>query len=181
LRLPNRRPAVVLVALATGLGLIPIHLSAEGNSRSKPQSRSASKIISRKSHHRKASVRSRRNLSSRQRLARIRLQPDRVQEIQRALVQAGYLNEGPNGRWDEQTRDAMRHYQADSGFQATGLPEAKSLMKLGLGPHALPPELDRKAMANARRTEAAKNDPRGVPPPSSADALVSDPSPQNQP
>ena len=32
--------------------------------------------------------------------------------------------------------------QADHGFPVTGLPEAKSLMKLGLGPHPLPPDLD---------------------------------------
>jgi peptidoglycan hydrolase-like protein with peptidoglycan-binding domain len=68
--------------------------------------------------------------------------PERIQEIQQALVQAAYLNEEPNGRWDDQTREAMRRYQADHGFPVTGLPEAKSLMKLGLGPHPLPVELD---------------------------------------
>jgi peptidoglycan hydrolase-like protein with peptidoglycan-binding domain len=58
------------------------------------------------------------------------------------LVQAGYLNEEPNGRWDDQTRDAMRRYQTANGFPETGLPEAKSLMKLGLGPHPLAKDLD---------------------------------------
>jgi peptidoglycan hydrolase-like protein with peptidoglycan-binding domain len=68
--------------------------------------------------------------------------PERIQEIQQALVQAAYLKEEPNGRWDDQTREAMRRYQVDHGFPVTGLPEAKSLMKLGLGPHPLPAELD---------------------------------------
>jgi hypothetical protein len=43
----------------------------------------------------------------------------------------------------------MRRYQADHGFPATGLPEARSLMKLGLGPHPLPEELDASRAARA--------------------------------
>jgi len=78
----------------------------------------------------------------RQRLARLRLGPERVKEIQQALGKAGYLNQEPNGNWDDPTRDAMRRYQADHGFPTTGMPEAKSLLKLGLGPHPLPPEAD---------------------------------------
>jgi peptidoglycan hydrolase-like protein with peptidoglycan-binding domain len=65
-----------------------------------------------------------------------------VQEIQRALAEAGVLHEGPTGKWDIQTREAMRSYQQSNGFSVTGLPDAKSLMKLGLGPHPLPPDLD---------------------------------------
>jgi peptidoglycan hydrolase-like protein with peptidoglycan-binding domain len=79
----------------------------------------------------------------------LRPEPERIQEIQQALVQAGYLNVQPNGRWDDQTREAMRRYQADHGFPVTGLPEAKSLMKLGLGPHPLPADLDASGGARA--------------------------------
>jgi peptidoglycan hydrolase-like protein with peptidoglycan-binding domain len=79
----------------------------------------------------------------------MRPNPERIQEIQQALVQAGYLKEEPNGRWDDQTREAMRRYQVDHGFPVTGLPEAKSLMKLGLGPHPLPAELDASSGAKA--------------------------------
>jgi len=68
---------------------------------------------------------------------------DRITAIQQKLADVGYLKEEPNGQWDDLTREAMRRYQEDNGFPATGLPEAKSLMKLGLGPHPLPPELDR--------------------------------------
>ena len=77
------------------------------------------------------------------------LEPDRVTEIQRALGQAGYFHGQPNGQWDEQTREAMRRYQADNRFGATGLPDARSLMKLGLGPHALPEDVGRSAPAAA--------------------------------
>jgi peptidoglycan hydrolase-like protein with peptidoglycan-binding domain len=93
--------------------------------------------------------------------------PERIEEIQQALAQAGYLQAQPNGRWDDQTREAMRRYQADHGFPATGLPEAKSLMKLGLGPHPLPAELDPSsgakagtdAISSTRATPSARQDP----------------------
>jgi len=97
------------------------------------------------STQRKGSTARRRSrpLTGRQRLAQIHLQPERVQAIQQALAREGYLQGDPSGQWDARTHDAMLHYQAANGFPATGLPEAKSLMKLGLGSHPLPPELDR--------------------------------------
>jgi hypothetical protein len=51
----------------------------------------------------------------------------------------------------------MRRYQADRGFPVTGLPEAKSLMKLGLGPHALPEALD--GSAARASADTPRNDP----------------------
>ena len=71
----------------------------------------------------------------------VRMQPERVREIQEALVKAGFLHEKPDGVWGSSTRDAMKQYQKQNGFTPTGLPEAKPLMLLGLGPHPLPPGL----------------------------------------
>ena len=99
-----------------------------------------------------------RRMPYRQRLARLRLGPERVKEIQQALVQVGYLNQEPNGNWDDPTRDAMRRYQADHGFPTTGMPEAKSLLKLGLGPHPLPPEVDSTAQAQPSAENPAAPD-----------------------
>lgn len=48
----------------------------------------------------------------------------------------------------------MRLYQQKNGFQATGLPDAKSLMKMGLGPHPLPPQLDPLAQAGTGASPA---------------------------
>lgn len=93
--------------------------------------------------------RSRRRDSYRYRLARLHPEPQRVVEIQRALIQAGYLHGDANGKWDEATRDAMLRFQQEHRFPATGLPEAKSLMKLGLGPHPLPEDVDPSAAARA--------------------------------
>ena len=72
----------------------------------------------------------------------LRLAPERVQEIQQALIRDGYLEGDASGEWDTHTRDAMLRYQTMHGFPPTGLPEAKSLRMLGLGPLPLPPELD---------------------------------------
>jgi peptidoglycan hydrolase-like protein with peptidoglycan-binding domain len=85
-----------------------------------------------------------------------------VQEIQQALVREGYLQGDANGLWDDHTRAAMLRYQADHGFSITGLPDAKSLMKLGLGPHPLPDELD-PDRARGRSQDAAKSSPPAEP------------------
>jgi peptidoglycan hydrolase-like protein with peptidoglycan-binding domain len=87
--------------------------------------------------------------AARRRRSMMRPESNRIGEIQQALVKSGYLSAEPTGRWDDQTREAMRRYQADNGFPVTGLPEAKSLMKLGLGPHPLPPDLDTSNVAKA--------------------------------
>lgn len=101
---------------------------------------------------RKSASRSRnrsRRASYRYRLSQLKLEPQRVREIQQALIRVGYLSQEPTGKWDDQTREAMRRYQADHGFPTTGLPEAKSLMKLGLGPHPLPEDCDPTAQVSA--------------------------------
>jgi hypothetical protein len=71
----------------------------------------------------------------------MRPEPQRVQEIQKALTEAGDLHQEPTGTWDEATREAMKRYQERHAFNVTGLPDAKSLMEMGLGPHPLPPEV----------------------------------------
>ncbi|MBZ5543123.1 MAG: peptidoglycan-binding protein [Acidobacteriia bacterium] len=127
--------------------------SAPGKSTAQKKSatRASASKSSGKKTTRRVSARGRRHRkeSFRTRLARQKLQPERIEEIQRGLFQAGYLNAEPNGKWDDSTRQAMRSFQQGHGFPATGLPEAKSLMKLGLGPHPLPEELDPTAQASA--------------------------------
>jgi peptidoglycan hydrolase-like protein with peptidoglycan-binding domain len=122
--------------------------SAARAAASKGSGKTARKASTRRRRHRRESFRSR--------LARQKLQPQRIEEIQRGLIQAGYLNEEPNGKWDDSTRKAMRSFQHAHGFPETGLPEAKSLMKLGLGPHPLPEELDPTAQASAGAAPLSK-------------------------
>ena len=124
--------------------------------------------------------------AARRRRARLRPEPERIEEIQKALAQAGYFKAQPNGLWDDQTREAMRHYQADHGFPPTGLPEAKSLMKLGLGPHPLPADVDTTPGAKASggtvsSTPAAPTTSDNTAPPASPSAQRNPPSTMPQP
>ncbi|MEJ2007997.1 MAG: peptidoglycan-binding domain-containing protein [Acidobacteriota bacterium] len=104
-------------------------------------------------HHRRRHYRRRHHYYHRHHYRHVRASRERISQIQKALVKAGYLHAKPDGIWGSATRDAMRKYQKANGFTPTGLPEAKPLMKLGLGPHPLPPALDRAAAANAKTQE----------------------------
>ena len=75
----------------------------------------------------------------------------RAREIQQALVRKHYLTGEPSGTWDPTTQAAMRRYQAEQGWQTKTVPDARALIRLGLGPdheHLLNPE-------SAMTTEAA--------------------------
>jgi len=68
---------------------------------------------------------------------------DRARDIQTALIREHYLQGEPSGTWDSTTQAAMQRYQADHGWQAKTTPDARALIKLGLGPshdHLLNPE-----------------------------------------
>ena len=97
--------------------------------------------------------------SSRARLALLHMEPQRAEEIQGALIREGYLQGPASGKWDESTKEAMRRYQKESGFSVTGLPDAKSLMKLGLGPHPLPDSVKSSAAAQVRIDTLSKPNP----------------------
>lgn len=62
------------------------------------------------------------------------IDPERVTQIQQALISAHYLTGEANGQWDESTRAAMQKYQADQGWQTKLMPDSRALKKLGLGP-----------------------------------------------
>jgi|HubBroStandDraft_4_1064222.scaffolds.fasta_scaffold00418_15 hypothetical protein len=92
----------------------------------------------------------------------------RAREIQTALIREHYLQGQPTGTWDGASEAAMQKYQADHGWQSKTTPDARALIKLGLGPnqdHLLNPE---SAMTAASSSSAA-------PQPSSAHATAVDP------
>lgn len=62
------------------------------------------------------------------------IQPERVTQIQQALIREHYLTGEPNGQWDADTQAAMQKYQADQGWQTKLMPDSRALVKLGLGP-----------------------------------------------
>jgi hypothetical protein len=72
-----------------------------------------------------------------------KIDPERAQAIQEALIREHYLSGEPAGLWNESSEDAMRRYQADHGWQSKVVPDSRALISLGLGPsheHLLNPE-----------------------------------------
>jgi hypothetical protein len=72
-----------------------------------------------------------------------KIDPERAQEIQEALVREHYLSGAAVGTWNQASEDAMRRYQADHGWQSKTVPDSRALISLGLGPshdHLLNPD-----------------------------------------
>lgn len=59
------------------------------------------------------------------------ISPRRAEQIQQALMQAGYL-ERCSGTWDHATVTAMKKYQSDHRWQTRFVPDARALLALGL-------------------------------------------------
>jgi peptidoglycan hydrolase-like protein with peptidoglycan-binding domain len=57
---------------------------------------------------------------------------ERVAEIQRALIKEGYLEGQASGQYDDATIAAMKQFQTDNGYPASGMPSAYTLKKLGV-------------------------------------------------
>ena len=60
------------------------------------------------------------------------ISPERVTEIQHALIKAGYMEDAATGQYDEITIQAMKQFQAANGLRQTGTPTAATLKKLGV-------------------------------------------------
>jgi hypothetical protein len=60
--------------------------------------------------------------------------PQRYQEIQKALTERGYFKGEVNGNWGDDSVDALKHFQADQKLPDEGKINSLSLIGLGLGP-----------------------------------------------
>jgi hypothetical protein len=72
-----------------------------------------------------------------------KIDPERAEAIQEALIREHYMNGEPAGTWNQASEDALRRYQADHGWQSKTVPDSRALISLGLGPshdHLLNPE-----------------------------------------
>ena len=107
-------------------------------SSSKTKSSSASARVS--STKGKASTSRKRRRTAR---GQQKIDSERAQSIQEALIRAHYLTGEASGKWNQATEDALRRYQGDQGWQTKTVPDSRALIKLGLGPskdHLLNPE-----------------------------------------
>jgi hypothetical protein len=137
--------AAVSLALLCACMQMCLAQDAAGTASSKSPAASKSKTTAQsrtaaKSHYRKS-----KRSSARRRTARgqQKIDPERAQEIQQALVREHYLSSKDEGSWNQASEDAMRRYQADHGWQSKTVPDSRALISLGLGPshdHLLNPE-----------------------------------------
>jgi hypothetical protein len=112
------------------------------------------------SHNTKSSSSSKKRSSRKKKSSRVRgqekIDSERAQQIQEALIRAHYLSGEASGTWNQASEDAMRKYQADHGWQSKTVPDSRALISLGLGPskdHLLNPESAMTTVPSAPRSE----------------------------
>jgi len=91
-----------------------------------------------------------------------KMDAQRVQIIQDALVREHYMTKA-TGKWDATTQAALQKYQADNGWQSKVVPDSRALIKLGLGPsndHLLNPESAMTSSAPATHPQDQPVDPK---------------------
>jgi len=165
--------------LSAGCALLLV--SALASAQTTKKSSAASKKSSDKSGSTTTHTTSRKGKKSRRTAANWRrrgqqkIDPQRAWEIQEALIREHYLDGEASGVWNDASQKAMERYQAANGWQSKMVPDARALIKLGLGPgheHLLNPE------------SAMTPQPQAPPPhtaPVSAPAPTPSPASNNQP
>lgn len=131
-------------------------------SSSSPGVKKASSKTSGKRSRRKSRVKGQQKIDS-----------ERAQKIQEALIREHYLSGEPTGTWNQACEDAMRKYQADHGWQSKTVPDSRALISLGLGPskdHLLNPESAMTTLPDAPKSDA-------IPTSSHSTAAASSPAP----
>lgn len=91
-----------------------------------------------------------------------KIDSERAEAIQEALIREHYLSGTPTGEWNAASEAAMRKYQADHGWQSIVVPDSRALIKLGLGPSKdklLNPDSAMTTVPDAPKTDAPKTDP----------------------
>ena len=120
-------------ATTTSSGSHSSHASAKSTSEStsaaSQSSSDSSTTTSSKNRRHKTAAPAKTRLHGQQAIA-----PERVTEIQQALIREHYLDKEADGVWDSQTIAAMQKFQAAQGWQTKLMPDSRALMKLGLGP-----------------------------------------------
>lgn len=129
--------------------IVPAPSAAQDSNSSTPKASQKTKASSSKKRS------SRKKKSSRVR-GQEKIDAERAQQIQQALIRAHYLNGEASGTWNQASEDAMRKYQADHGWQSKTVPDSRALISLGLGPskdHLLNPESAMTTVPSAPKSE----------------------------
>jgi peptidoglycan hydrolase-like protein with peptidoglycan-binding domain len=128
--------ALLLGSVVAGYGA-RLPKSGSGDSNSTPAAKVATKKAAASSssgaHSSRTSASKRRAAHAAVAHAQTAPAPSRISEIQSALAREGAYDGTPNGRWDSDTVDAMKHFQTEHDLNPTGKIDALTLQKLGLG------------------------------------------------
>ena len=157
--------AIVLGCVLTAAGRARDDSAPTAKSKSASHSSSASSTSSKSRVHKTSAKRRKKPRGQ------LKIDSERAQEIQEALIREHYLKGEATGKWDDSTEAALRRFQADNGWQSKLVPDSRALIKLGLGPstdHLLNPESAMTTVPTAPRSEP-------VPPTSHAAAPTADP------
>jgi hypothetical protein len=114
--------------------LLCSHVSASNTKAANSKKSASESHTSRKKSHKKI---------ANWRRGQQKIDPQRAREIEEALIREHYLDGKASGVWDDASQRAMERYQADHGWQSKVVPDARALIKLGLGPgheHLLNPD-----------------------------------------
>ena len=167
----NRRMTrLILAALAVGSLTLPAAGAAQTTSASKTSNKPATGSASTKTTTGGAKRSSKSGKSSSRKGKRVKGQaaptPDRINEIQGALVKSGAYTGSPSGKWDDSTVDAMKKFQASHGLNPTGKMDALTLQKLGLGSDTAgmgvptpPPNSSNRLLSSKVQRDEVKNEP----------------------
>jgi hypothetical protein len=126
-------------------------------SKAKAHSASHSTTVAHNSKTKRASARGKKKTTAR---GQQKIDPERAQAIQEALIREHYLSGEAAGTWNQASEDAMRKYQADHGWQSKTVPDSRALISLGLGPshdHLLNPESAMTTGPDALHTASASS------------------------
>jgi peptidoglycan hydrolase-like protein with peptidoglycan-binding domain len=105
---------------------------------SKSHKNSIQKPVSSKSHAKsksKSKSKSKKNKKAWQARGQQNISDDRTREIQAALIRENYMSGEPSGQMDSATKQALIKLQQENGWQTKIDPDARALIKLGLGPN----------------------------------------------
>jgi len=105
--------------------------------------------------------------------------PERYQEIQQALASRGYYKGDADGKWNADSADALRRFQADQNLSPDGRINSLSLIAMGLGPKRLTAASGPAAGSSSLRPSSTPSSP--APPATSAAPAVSLPNPSPNP
>ena len=124
-----RLTAVLLSAVLT------VAVAAQAGTQKSAKSKSSHAVSKTSKHTGKAKhTAPRRSRKARKPRGQQAMNPERVREIQAALIREHYLEGNANGVWDSRSKTAMQKFQADQGWQSKIVPDSRALIRLGLGP-----------------------------------------------